>query len=145
MSARGAAAWVGRRARSSVRPSSAAVARRGAPVATSVPRRANPMRRPAAVGARTGSPVSIAAPGLVPPSVLATLDDAANTLAIGALLAVVAVTLLVLAWRLAVGGERGWPAAFGVLGGCVGVVAFVVLLFGSWIADCAPDAYECPV
>lgn len=107
--------------------------------------RFNPMRRSSDPRSWTGSPLSMAAPAMFPPSLLATFDEAAGILAVGTLLALVALGLLILTWRLVRGGARWWPAAAVVLASGVGFVAFWVLVFGFAAADCAPDAYECPV
>jgi hypothetical protein len=107
--------------------------------------RTNPMQRSPDRRTWTGSSLSIAAPGLFPPSVLATWGEAVDALAVGGMLAAVTIGLLVLTWRLARSGERTWPAVFGLVGVAVGLIAVVVLLFGVAIGECAPDAYECPV
>ncbi|MDO9408529.1 hypothetical protein [Patulibacter sp.] len=103
----------------------------------------NPMRRSSEARSWTGSPLSIAAPGLVPPTTLATLDDASGVLVVGALLATVVVGLLWFAWRLARGGSSIWPALAGLAACGVGYVAFVVLALAVVIAECPPTATEC--
>jgi hypothetical protein len=107
--------------------------------------RMNPMQRSPDRRTWTGSSLSIAAPGLFPPSVLATWGEAVDALAVGGMLAAVTIGLYVLAWRLARGGERTWPAFFGLVATAVGLIALFVLLFGAAIVECAPDAYECPL
>lgn len=107
--------------------------------------RPNPMQRPASARSRTGSPLSIAAPGLFPPSVLATFDEAFGLLAFGTLLAGATLILLVFSWRGAMRGRGVGPLALLLAALGVGFLAFAVLMLGIGTAECAPDAYECPV
>jgi hypothetical protein len=103
------------------------------------------MQRPASARSRTGSPLSIAAPGLFPPSILATFDAAFGLLAFGTLLVGATAILLVSAWRGASRGAKVLPAVF-VLAACgIGFVAYLALIFGFATVECAPDAYECPL
>lgn len=107
--------------------------------------RPNPMQRPASARSRTGSPLSIAAPGLFPPSVLATFDAAFGLLAFGTLLAGATLILLVFSWRGAMRGRRALPVVFLIAACGIGFVAYLALIFGFATVECTPDSYECPV
>lgn len=107
--------------------------------------RPNPMQRPASARSWTGSPLSIAAPAMFPPSLLATFDAAFGTLVFGLLIALVAAGSLVAAWRAAGRGRLAWPALLLLVGVAAGLLASFVLIVGVATVDCAPDAYECPM
>lgn len=105
----------------------------------------NPMRRGSDRRTWTGSPLSIAAPGLLPPSALATLDQASGFVLAGALLVGIVVGLLGLARHLSRTGAHARSTVAGVVACGVGYVAVLVIALAVAVAQCAPDAFGCPL
>ena len=105
--------------------------------------RPNPMQRPAAARSWTGSPLSIAAPGLFPPSVLATFDEAFGLLAFGTLLVGATLVLLAFSWAGAAKDHRLMPVVFLLAAGAAAVVAYAAVSFGVAAAGCGPEVHGC--
>lgn len=76
---------------------------------------------------------------------LATLGEAAGWFVAGGLLTVAGVALGLFARVLLADGARGWGTAVALVALLLLIVGLCVLAIGVPVAQCAPDAYECPV